>query len=175
MCVLAGSLHHAIQWKPDVLIADEVHELATDSMFDVFAEFRFARMIGLSANFDDRFDKADFELEGVFGPLVAELSYPDAQKHGLVVPASVIAARDEARAHADPIAEFIGVHYVDDPAGRVRVSEMRTYYESYAGKEAISNREFNAAMEHRGFHRNAERSHWCGLSSRTDEADEAGM
>jgi superfamily II DNA or RNA helicase len=89
MCFSAGSLHRADVEGVDLLIADEVHELATDKMLAVFAQFRFNKMLGLSANYQDRFDGADFELEGVFGPLIANLTYEEGVKHGMIVPIDV--------------------------------------------------------------------------------------
>lgn len=90
MCYSAGCLNHAAKYfQPDIIIADEVHELATDRMFAAFAKFPAARMYGLSANDGDRFDGADFELEGVFGEVISELSYPEAQAHGMVSPIQV--------------------------------------------------------------------------------------
>lgn len=90
MCVSAGSLHKVDFDKTDILIADEHHELATDKMFESFAKFRFSRMYGLSANFTDRSDNADFELEGVFGPLIASMSYEEGVRQGLIVPIRVL-------------------------------------------------------------------------------------
>jgi len=89
MCYSSGSLHRVDPEDVDFLIADEVHELATDKMLEVFAQFRFNKMLGLSANHGDRFDGADFELEGVFGPLIASLSYEEGVKHGMIVPIDV--------------------------------------------------------------------------------------
>jgi superfamily II DNA or RNA helicase len=90
MCYSAGTLNHcATVFKPHILIADEVHELATDRMFEMFNKFRHARMFCLSANDGDRFDGADFELEGIFGPVISSLTYPEALKHGMVVPIHV--------------------------------------------------------------------------------------
>jgi len=89
MCYSAGCLQHADPKRTDILIADEVHELATDVMFEKFAKFRHCRMYGLSANFDDRFDGADFELEGIFGPLIARLSYEEGVENDMIVPINV--------------------------------------------------------------------------------------
>lgn len=89
MCFSAGCLHHADIAKTHILIADEVHELATDIMFEKFAQFQYARMFGLSANMNDRFDGADFELEGVFGPIIAEMSYQLGVEKGIIVPINV--------------------------------------------------------------------------------------
>lgn len=90
MCYSAGCLHHADVDKTHMLIADEVHELATDEMFPKLAQFRYARMYGFSANMDDRFDGADFDLEGVFGPVISSMSYQDGVKHGMIVPINVL-------------------------------------------------------------------------------------
>ena len=89
MLVSAGSLHRYVNFRPDLLIGDEAHELATDYMFEKLAQFRFCRFLGLSANYMDRLDQVDFELEGLFGPKVAELSYEEAVAAGLVVPIEV--------------------------------------------------------------------------------------
>ena len=89
MCYSAGCLHHVDPKKTDILIADEVHELATDNMFSKFSLFRTSRMYGLSANFDDRFDNADFELEGIFGPLIAQLTYEEGVANDMIVPINV--------------------------------------------------------------------------------------
>ena len=88
-CVSSGSLHRVVEWAPDIVIADEHHELATDTATSVLARFRGARMFGMSANFCDRLDGADFELEGIFGPLLSEMSYQEAVEHGLTVPIEV--------------------------------------------------------------------------------------
>ena len=89
VCMSSGSLHHAVKLNPDIILADEVHELGTDAMFERFAMFPYSRFIGMSANNQDRQDGADFELEGFFGPLVAEMSYQEAEANGLVVPIKV--------------------------------------------------------------------------------------
>lgn len=89
MCVSSGSLHKARDWKPDLIIADEIHELATPNMLEKLSRFQFCRMIGMSANHGDRMDGADFELEGLFGPLVAKLTYQEAVDAGLIVPIEV--------------------------------------------------------------------------------------
>mgnify|MGYP003627409177 FL=1 len=89
MCYSTGSLHRVDPTEIDFLIADEVHELATEKSLEQLANFRFCKMLGLSANHEDRFDGADFELEGVFGPLIANLSYSEGVEHGMIVPITV--------------------------------------------------------------------------------------
>jgi superfamily II DNA or RNA helicase len=88
MMYSSGTLHHALNdgGEPDIVIADEYHELASDKMFEVLSKFRYAKMLALSANNEDRFDKADFELEGIFGPLIAKMSYEEGVKHDVVTP-----------------------------------------------------------------------------------------
>jgi superfamily II DNA or RNA helicase len=89
MCYSAGCLHHADIDNTHLLIADEVHELATDKMFATFAQFKYSRMYGLSANASDRFDGADFELEGIFGPVITSMSYQEGVANGMIVPLEV--------------------------------------------------------------------------------------
>jgi superfamily II DNA or RNA helicase len=86
MCYSAGCLDSADIRNTHMLIADEVHELATDKMFEKFAKFKYARMFGFSANMDDRFDGADFELEGLFGPIVTSMTYQDGVRNDMIVP-----------------------------------------------------------------------------------------
>lgn len=91
VCCTGKSLGH-IDYPVDLLLADELHELATDAYFATFASpaFRFSRRWGFSANNDDRDDAADFELEGFFGPVVVKLSYADCVAHDCVVPIRVL-------------------------------------------------------------------------------------
>ena len=107
MCVSAGCLHRYADTKWDVIIGDEVHELATDSYLAKLALFRFSRFIGLSANFRDRLDQADFQLEGLFGPLVAKLTYQEGVDAGLIVPIEV--HWRTARFKYNPAEDFDGV------------------------------------------------------------------
>jgi superfamily II DNA or RNA helicase len=85
----SGCLHKALHFKPDILIADEVHELATDAVMPAILQFRPQKMLAFSANHRDRMDNADFELEGIFGPRIATMSYSEAVDKKLVVPIRV--------------------------------------------------------------------------------------
>ena len=85
----AGSLHHA-DGEADILVADEVHELGAPSYVEKLARYRRARMFGFSASQNDRLDKADFELHGLFGPLRIDVSYQEAEGAGAVSPIEVI-------------------------------------------------------------------------------------
>jgi superfamily II DNA or RNA helicase len=73
----------------DILLADEVHSLATPSYLRHLGRYRYARCYGLTASAGRRLDGADIELEGLFGPLVYRLPYQAAQAAGLVVPVRV--------------------------------------------------------------------------------------
>lgn len=107
MCYSSGSLRRAQTEAPDLLIADESHELATDSSLELLGQFRFCRMLGFSANYYDRFDSADFELEGCFGPLIADLDYQEAVEAGLIVPIEV--HWRNVRLTRSPCADLVGV------------------------------------------------------------------
>lgn len=85
MCYSGKSLHHATG-KEDALFIDEVHEFATDDYLYRLSRFRRSRNYGFSANSPgDRPDKADFELEGAVGPLLIDIPYHEAVKHGAIV------------------------------------------------------------------------------------------
>lgn len=89
-CYSGKSLHHC-EKDVDLLLVDEVHEWGTDHYFEKLAlkAFRFARRWAFSANVGDRSDNADFELEGVFGPCVAHLTYPDCVANHCVTPIQI--------------------------------------------------------------------------------------
>jgi superfamily II DNA or RNA helicase len=88
-CVSMGTLHHALRDPPDLLIVDEVHEVATSKQMEVLAAFKDARILGLSANHYDRTDGADFELEGLCGPLISQMTYQQAESLGMISPIHV--------------------------------------------------------------------------------------
>lgn len=89
-CYSGKSLHHC-EKDVDLLLVDEVHEWGTDHYFEKLSlpSFRFARRWAFSANVGDRSDNADFELEGVFGPCVAHLTYPDCEAQHCVTPIEI--------------------------------------------------------------------------------------
>lgn len=92
MVVTAKSLHR-VDWQPDVVICDEVHEFGTADNLSRIAQFRTAKVVGLSASWGERTDSSDFELRGYFGPLAFDLPYQDCVKHGLIVPIRVVMHR----------------------------------------------------------------------------------
>lgn len=87
--ITAGSMGHA-DGDADFLFADEVHQLATVNFSTTLASrYRHSRNFGLSATPYARMDNAHNVLEPLFGPMVFELTYPQAVELGLVVPVRV--------------------------------------------------------------------------------------
>jgi superfamily II DNA or RNA helicase len=88
MCYSAGSVHHS-DFKADIMIGDECHELAADSLAGKLARYDQSRNYGLSATQDMRLDKKDPRVEAIFGPLIYTMPYAEAEEHGIVVPITV--------------------------------------------------------------------------------------
>jgi superfamily II DNA or RNA helicase len=87
--VTANSLHKINPNEVDILIADEVHELASPTYSATLAKFRYCKMFGFTATPTGRMDNADMKLESLFGPIIFRMTYQDAVKSGLVVPIHV--------------------------------------------------------------------------------------
>lgn len=88
MCYTMASMKHA-DYKADILIGDECHQLAADSAFMYLPNWTDSRNFGLSATQDQRFDGKDARVHAIFGPLVYSLSYAQAQKDNMVTPIRV--------------------------------------------------------------------------------------
>lgn len=87
--ITAGSLQHA-DGDVDFMFADEVHQLATINFSTQLAQrYRNSRNYGMSATPYARMDNAHAVLEPLFGPMIFELTYPQAVELGLVVPIRV--------------------------------------------------------------------------------------
>lgn len=87
--ITAGSLAHS-DGDADFLFCDEVHQLATINFSTSLAQrYRHSRNFGLSATPYSRMDNAHAVLEPLFGPMIFELTYPQAVELGLVVPIRV--------------------------------------------------------------------------------------
>ena len=89
MCYSVGMLHKVDPKSADILIADEVHELASDKAVEQLVRWQNTRNYGLSASQDMRVDNKDFRLHGLFGPIVHRVSYAQAQAAKMVVPIRV--------------------------------------------------------------------------------------
>lgn len=83
-CYCAASLSYA-KGDADFLFGDEVHALATPAYLEELVKYRRARMFGFSASHNMRGDGADFELEGLFGPVLITIPYEEAVEGGSIV------------------------------------------------------------------------------------------
>ncbi len=83
-----NSLHRS-EFDADIVLADEVHEYATDKRLEQLARYEKARMYATSASHDSRDDGADFELEALFGPIVMSIPYQEAVDAKIITPIRV--------------------------------------------------------------------------------------
>ena len=79
------SLQHS-DFDADIVLVDEVHASMTDVRAEKLSRYWFARMYGFTASADTRFDNAHRRMEGIFGPTIFHMPYPEAEALGLVVP-----------------------------------------------------------------------------------------
>jgi superfamily II DNA or RNA helicase len=107
VCVSTGTLKKYVSFSGeqdiDVVLADEVHELGSKLRIELFEHIREAKMFGFSAN-ATRPDKAEFRINGVFGPVLAAMRYEDAVDKNLVTPICVIWC--PVRSHVDPTSHY---------------------------------------------------------------------
>jgi superfamily II DNA or RNA helicase len=89
----AQSLGHCDLDKVRLFIFDEVHKAAAPKTSALLSEIRLARMIGFSASPKGRSDGADLETEALFGPVIFDASYKEAQDAGSIVPVDVYVVR----------------------------------------------------------------------------------
>jgi len=82
---VADSLHHGMG-EADLVLCDEIHELAAPSYAAALGRYTTARIFGFSATPTGRMDGRDAVVEAICGPLLYEMSYQDAQAIGRVVP-----------------------------------------------------------------------------------------
>lgn len=81
-----GCLDIAREYKWDVFIADEIHELVTPSGVEKLPYVRAKRAYAFGANVEDRVDNADKWAEAYFGPIRMRREYADVLADGDVVP-----------------------------------------------------------------------------------------
>jgi len=107
VCVSTGTLKNYVslagEQDIDVVLADEQHELGSKLRIELFENIREAKMFGFSAN-ATRPDKAEFRINGLFGPLLATMNYDDAVDNDLVTPICVVWC--PVQAHVDPTAYY---------------------------------------------------------------------
>ena len=88
--ITLDSLHKLDADDVGVLIVDEMHTASSDTRAQELLRFTKARIWGVSATPDGRFDGKDTVAEGIFGPVVATFSYQDGVKAGCLVPVKVL-------------------------------------------------------------------------------------
>ena len=87
----SDSLHHCDLTGTDLLLGDEIHTIATDTRIPLFNAFTRARRIGFTATRKGRFDQRDLVPEGLFGPVLSEITYREAVAEGAICPIVVVA------------------------------------------------------------------------------------
>ena len=88
-CYIAKSLHKADP-DTDILLADEGHELVSDSFCElIFRSFVNSRNFAFSATPKGRSDGNDARLEYLFGPEIFHMEWKEATNLGLIVPVEV--------------------------------------------------------------------------------------
>jgi superfamily II DNA or RNA helicase len=81
----ADSVHRVHLCKFHLIVHDEVHEAGTDRRIRSLAsQYTDAKFVGVSASVNCRFDGADDLIESLFGPVVLQIPYDEAQAHGAV-------------------------------------------------------------------------------------------
>jgi len=86
VCCAARSLHHVGDIDFDMLIGDEVHAMAGPSFRQSMWKIKAPRAFGFSANVNERADKQDLAVQGIFGPCILERTYEQNMAAGDVVP-----------------------------------------------------------------------------------------
>jgi superfamily II DNA or RNA helicase len=104
VCVSSGLLHHYFHEKGeqnvDSLLLDEVHEHGSVKRLEILERVQYAKMFGLSAN-KTRSDRAEFRINGIFGPVLAEMTYDEAVEKDLITPIWTIWV--PVRSNSDPV------------------------------------------------------------------------
>lgn len=90
---------HKLPEDLDVVIADEVHEMAAPKYVRQLSRFVRARMFGLTASFE-RDDGRHHEVEGMFGPIIYRVTPDEAVDARATVPILVEWVRPDVR--SDP-------------------------------------------------------------------------
>jgi superfamily II DNA or RNA helicase len=104
MCYTFDSMHHA-EGDADIVLIDEVHQAAADSVAGQLGKYDNAKMFGFSASHDMRLDNKDIRCEGACGPVRLVIPYQQAADRGIVVPIEVIWT--DVKSDVDPCAGLI--------------------------------------------------------------------
>lgn len=90
VCCTIDSLENLDPEQVGVLVCDEMHTASSRSRMEKIMRFRHAARWGVSATPTGRFDGGDLVAEGLFGPIVFEMTYADMVKKGALVPIKVL-------------------------------------------------------------------------------------
>lgn len=86
----ADSMHKLNMGEYQLILVDEVHSFATDIRLKALnSQYTDAKFVGFTASHNKRADGADAQLETIFGPVILDISYEEAEKHGVVTPIEV--------------------------------------------------------------------------------------
>ncbi|MCX7392492.1 MAG: phage/plasmid primase, P4 family [Planctomycetales bacterium] len=95
------------------------------------------------------------------------------QRDGLGIPMSVRAATEDYRSESDTLGRFLSECCVEDPATRVKFSDMYSSLERWCndGGDNLPSRQFTGAwLKGHGFHDKHSGTRWyCGLSMKAEE------
>lgn len=75
----------------DLVIGDEIHSAGSPERIPQIARIGNARILGLTATPEGRFDNADMIVRGMFGPPLVRKTYREAVKEGAICPIVVYA------------------------------------------------------------------------------------
>jgi superfamily II DNA or RNA helicase len=76
----------------DILVVDECHRAAGEEASRLFSSIQSPRKrFGLTATDDGRSDKAEWMIEGLFGPVIVDIPYQYSVQSGSVVPLEIVA------------------------------------------------------------------------------------
>jgi superfamily II DNA or RNA helicase len=89
VCVSQGMISKYINDNRDAFLIDEYHEWGTPPKCKLLESIRHAQLLAFSAN-KARSDKGEFRLNGIFGPVLAEVTYQDAVDEGSITPIYVV-------------------------------------------------------------------------------------
>lgn len=89
VCCTIDSLDNIDPESVGVFVCDEMHTASSSSRSQKIMKFSRARKWGVSATPSGRFDGGDLMAEGLFGPIVFELTYQDMVERGALVPIKV--------------------------------------------------------------------------------------
>lgn len=83
------SMHKLDKDSFKLILIDEPHSIATNDRAPQLVEFSNARILGFGATTEGRYDGRDIYIEGLIGPVLSEVTYPEAVAMGALCPIHV--------------------------------------------------------------------------------------